>query len=261
VETFRNVPLLVTIVFLYSAVALKLPGFEEALRPPGMVLSNRGLWVPWVGTGRGPGPGVVLAVSAAAAVAFAVLLSGRRRRRGGPEGTGRLAVAVFVVLLGAGLAASQPAVSVPQPSGRLVEGGLRLPPELAALLGGLVLYTSSHIAEIVRGSILAVPWGQTEAAEALGLSAFRRLQLVVIPQALRIMVPPLANQYLNLTKNSSLGVVIAYAELTLVTRTAIAGGSPAPQAVLLLMAAYLALSLSIAAVSNLVNRRLLAAWR
>ena len=95
-----------------------------------------------------------------------------------------------------------------------VANGFRLSAEYAALLFGLVLYTASHIAEIVRGSILAVSRGQGEAADALGLSSFQRLRLVVLPQALRIMIPPLANQYLNLTKNSSLGIAISVYEVT-----------------------------------------------
>jgi general L-amino acid transport system permease protein len=119
-----------------------------------------------------------------------------------------------------------------------------------------VLYTASHIAEIVRGSILAVSRGQAEAADALGLSSFQRLRLVVLPQAFRIMIPPLANQYLNLMKNSSLGIAISVYEVTKVTRVSIAQGAPAPQSIAILMLVYLVFSLAIALVTNLVNRRL-----
>jgi general L-amino acid transport system permease protein len=261
VETVRNVPVLVTIVFLYQAVALRLPAIEHPLRPLGVaVVSNRGIWIPWVKAARGIG---VLVAAVVVGVALAAALASwlRRRLQGGPGSGGLWAGSVLVLALVAGWVASGASVSVPHPAGRVVTGGFWLQTELAALLGGLVLYTSSHISEIVRASILAVPRGQSEAADALGLKPAQRLRLVVVPQALRIMVPPLANQYLNLTKNSSLGVAIAFAELTLVARIATASGSPAPQAISVLVAVYLALSLVIAASTNLLNRRLLAAWR
>lgn len=259
VETIRNVPVLVAIVFLYQAVVLRLPPIEQALEPFGAaVVSNRGIWIPWVAPARGYAP-IVAAVAAGVVLAVVVSRLGSRGRAPG----GRVLWAGLVLALGlvAGWVVSGASISVPHPAGRVVTGGFWLQTELAALLGGLVLYTSSHIAEIVRASILAVPRGQTEAADALGLSSAQRLRLVVVPQALRIMVPPLANQYLNLTKNSSLGVAIAFAELTLVTRIATASGSPAPQAIAVLIAVYLAMSLTIAAATNLLNRRMLAAWR
>jgi general L-amino acid transport system permease protein len=262
VETFRNVPVLVTIMFMYLAVALRLPDIEHPLRPFGLtVVSNRGLWIPWPATARGFGlllGAAVLGIAAAAATASRL---GRRRSERGTGRRGLWAGSVLVLALVAGWAASGATISVPHPEGRVVTGGLRMQTEFAALLAGLVLYTSTHIAEIVRASILAVPKGQSEAAEALGLSSLQRLRLVVVPQALRIMVPPLANQYLNLTKNSSLGVAVAYAELSLVIRIATASGNPAPQAISVQIAVYLALSLTIAAATNLLNRRLLAAWR
>ncbi len=147
-------------------------------------------------------------------------------------------------------------VSLPERGELATTGGFRLSPEYAALLIGLVLYTASHIAEIVRGSILAVPRGQTEAANAVALSGFQRLRFVILPQAFRISVPPMANQYLNLTKNSSLGIAIGFYELTRVTRIEIGQGAPAPQATFVLMLFYLCFSLFIALVTNVINRRL-----
>ena len=224
-------------------------------------MSNRGIWVPWLAPARGYGPLLAaVAVGVLAAIALSKLARGRSGK-GKPGSRVAMVGLVPVLALVAGLLASGATVSVPHPAGRVVQGGFWLQTELVALLGGLVLYTSSHIAEIVRASILAVPKGQSEAADALGLSSLQRLRMVVVPQALRIMVPPLANQYLNLTKNSSLGVAIAFAELTLVTRIATASGSPAPQAMAVLIGIYLALSLTIAAATNLLNRRMLAAWR
>ncbi|HZD23533.1 MAG TPA: ABC transporter permease subunit, partial [Acidimicrobiia bacterium] len=124
------------------------------------------------------------------------------------------------------------------------------------LMLALSFYTASHVAEIVRGSILAVPRGQTEAANALSLSGWQRLRFVVLPQAMRIAVPPIINQYLNYVKNTSLGIAVGFAEVTLITFQAIGNARPAPQLVLLLMAAYLAFSLTISALVNVLNRRL-----
>ena len=120
----------------------------------------------------------------------------------------------------------------------------------------LGLYTASHIAEIIRGSILAVPRGQTEAANAIALSPFQRYRHVVLPQALRIAVPPVISQYLNLVKNTSLGIAVAYAEITSLTFTSIGNGRPAPQSILILMIVYLAFSLTISLLLNIYNRRL-----
>ena len=128
-------------------------------------------------------------------------------------------------------------------------------PYFGALLA-LVVYTSSHIAEIVRGSIQAVPKGQGEAADALALSGFQRMWYVVLPQAMRIAVPATGNQFLNLTKNSSLAAVISFPELTKVTQLAVATRAPAVQAYTLLLLIYLAISLVISLFVNLVNRRL-----
>ena len=125
-----------------------------------------------------------------------------------------------------------------------------------AVLTGLVLYTSSHVAEIVRGSIQAVDRGQSEAAEALGLTSGQRLRHVVLPQAFRIAVPPLINQCLNLTKNSSLAIAVGYAELSALTLVLISQANPAPQMVLILMTIYLVIAIAISIIANVVNRRL-----
>jgi len=125
----------------------------------------------------------------------------------------------------------------------------------------LALYTASHVAEIVRGSILAVPKGQNEAANALALSGFQRYRFVVLPQAARIAVPPIINQFLNLTKNTSLAVAVAYPDVTSLVRTAIGNDQPSPQMILILMGIYLTFSLIISLVLNIVNRRIQLAGR
>ena len=120
----------------------------------------------------------------------------------------------------------------------------------------LGLYTASHIAEILRGSILAVHHGQSEAANALALSAFHRYRFVVLPQAMRIALPPTISQYLNLVKNTSLGTAVGFAEVTAITKTSIGNGRPAVQSIVVLMGVYLSFSLFISLVLNVVNRRI-----
>jgi general L-amino acid transport system permease protein len=124
-----------------------------------------------------------------------------------------------------------------------------------ALLLGLVVYTSAFIGEIVRGGIQAVPYGQIEAARALGLSSGQMLWLVILPQALRVIIPPLGNQYLNLTKNSSLAIAIGYADLFLVTQTIMNTSGQSVTGIFMVMMTYLAMSLTISLVMNVINRR------
>lgn len=259
VESLRNVPVLLIILFWYLGVLLRLPPIGRAVDWDVLVLSNRGL----VGPGlRETGDLLVLAVFAALGVVGAaaswIWRTRRLDRTGQPHhrvlsSGGVLAAALIVGYFAGGRPL---ALSLPERGELATTGGFRLGPEYTALLIGLTLYTASHIAEIVRGSILAVPREQKEAAEALGLSGFDRLRHVVLPQAFRIAIPPVGNQYLNLVKNSSLGVAIAFPEVTRITRITISQGGPAPQAIVVLMAVYLVFSLSISLVMNLVNRRL-----
>jgi general L-amino acid transport system permease protein len=260
VETLRNIPVLLIILFWYLGVVLQLQPLEEGSDWGGVLsVSNRGLVLPWAERTAGLGVFLtVLALSLAVAAAVWIWRTRRFDRTGEPHR--RVLWASAIVLAGAVVAffaGGQPlAASLPEQERFGTVGGFRLSPEFGALLIALVLYTASHIAEIVRGSILAVQRGQSEAANALGLTAFQRLRYVVLPQAFRISVPPVANQYLNLTKNSSLGIAIGFYELTRVTRIEIGQGAPAPQATFVLMLFYLAFSLFIALVTNLINRRL-----
>jgi general L-amino acid transport system permease protein len=260
VETFRNIPVLVIILFWYLGVVLRLPPIGEAVEIPDLlVISNRGVALPWFDkVGAGFAFGLVALVGLAAAALVWIWRTRRFDRTGAPHRRALWAGGVLIAILTVGFFAtgSPWALEFPERGERSTTGGFRLSPEYAALLIGLALYTASHIAEIVRGSILAVPGGQAEAANAVGLSGWQRLRHVVLPQAFRISVPPIANQYLNLMKNSSLGIAISYYELTKITRVSIAQQAPAVQAILLLMGIYLLISLSIALVTNLVNRRL-----
>ncbi len=260
VETLRNIPILLWILFLYLAVILKLPRITEAIEAfDVIVLSNRGLNVPWVvGGANATGFLLVLATALIVALLVGVVRTRRFDATGQPHHRWLWGAGTFLVIATVGYFAlrSPFALTIPERDGRGVQGGIRLGAEYSALLIALVVYTASHIAEIVRGSIQAVPKGQTEAANAIALSSFQRLRFVVLPQAFRIAVPPLANQFLNLTKNSSLATAIGYFELTRLTQQAIANGSPAPPAYLVLMAAYLSLSLTISVIANIVNRGL-----
>lgn len=260
VESLRNVPVLLIILFWYLGVLLRLPPIGRAVDWDLLVVSNRGL----VGPGfRETGDLLVLGVVAALGLVGAAATWVWRTRRSDRTGLSHHRVlwsggVLAATLLVGYVASGRPVtVSLPERGELATTGGFRLSPEYAALLVGLTLYTASHIAEIVRGSILAVPRGQKEGADALGLSSFDRLRYVVLPQAFRIAIPPVANQYLNLVKNSSLGVAIAFPEVTRITRITISQGGPAPQAIVVLMAVYLVFSLSISLVANLVNRRLM----
>jgi general L-amino acid transport system permease protein len=259
VETLRNIPVLVIILFWWLAVLLQLPAIRRAIDLDVIVISNRGLVGPGVEqTAALTGFLIVAVGGVVTAVGVWIWRTRHFDRTGELHHRVLWAASLLLLFLVAGFFAfDRPVgISLPERGERATTGGFRLSPEYAALLIGLALYTASHIAEIVRGSILAVSRGQTEAANAVGLSGFQRLRFVILPQAARISVPPIANQYLNLVKNSSLGVAIAFPEVTRVTRIAIGQQAPAPQSILVLMGVYLFFSLVIALVMNLINRRL-----
>jgi general L-amino acid transport system permease protein len=260
VEGFRNVPVLIIIVFIWLGVFLRLPPISRAVEFLDLVvLSNRGLVVPWFDkVGNGVAFGLVALAGFLLAAAVWIWRSRRFDRTGQPHRRVLWAFGVLLAVLAVGFfVTGRPwVIATPERGALATAGGFRLAPEYAALLLGLTLYTASHIAEIVRGSILAVSRGQSEAANAVGLSDFQRLRFVVLPQAFRISIPPVANQYLNLVKNSSLGVAVSYYEVTKITQVSISQRAPAVQAILVLMAIYLVFSLSIALVTNLINRRL-----
>jgi len=251
VELFRNTPILLQMLFWYFAVFSNLPKIESRILVLDTVyLSNRGVVIPWISQGWG--------VVGLGVLAIAALLTWRWRTRrlveaGDPGRAGLYILATFGVaaalILLFGLGWSLPVIG----TNNQVTGGLSLSAEYCSALLALVFYTGAFVAEIVRGGILAVPKGQWEAAKALGFNNGLVMRLVVFPQALRVMVPPLTSEYLNLCKNSSLAVAIAYPEVYSVSSTIFNQTGRAVEMMLLIMATYLTIDLIIALVMNFIN--------
>ncbi len=220
-----------------------------------MLISNRGILVPWF---EGPALALVATIAVAMIIAWAIARWRHKvnERTGATPRSGLWAFGGAVVVLVLGWVVSGLTATTPELDGRVMSGGIRIDPSFFAILFALVVYTASHIAVIVRGSIQAVARGQGEAADALALSPFQRLWYVVLPQAFRIGIPPIGNQYLNLIKNSSLGAGIGYYDITLVTRTAVGNGSPAVPAFTITLLVYVALSLLTSLIVNIANRRM-----
>ena len=260
VEFVRNVPLRLWILFFYLALLPTLPPAKQAISVGDSVfLSNRGLYVPKLHWGEGAW---TIPLGLAAGILAAVLFSRWARAR--QQATGKRppdlllgAAAVVGLPLLAFFAAGMPvSLEFPELKGFNFRGGLAIQPELVALVLALTIYTATYIAEIVRSGIEGVSKGQSEAASALGLSRGQRLRLVVIPQAMRIIVPPLTSQYLNLTKNSSLATANAYPDLVAVfAGTALAQAGREIEILGLTAAIYLTLSLLTSLAMNLYNRR------
>ena len=260
VEVMRNTPLLLQLLFIYNAVLTPLPNPRNSISlGAGVFINNRGLVLP------DPqfAPGAVW-VLVAAIVGLVLAIAFRIYARRDQEKTGRI---YPVVWIGAGLVLGLPALvylalgqpvtfEAPVLRGFNFQGGVRVLPEFVALVLGLVLYTAAFIAEIVRAGILSVSHGQTEAAMALGLTRQQTLKLVVTPQAMRVIIPPLTNQYLALTKNSSLAVFIGYPDLVQVfAGTVLNQTGAAVQVIAITMSVYLVISLITAAIMNTYNRR------
>lgn len=260
VEVIRNIPLLLQLFFWYFAVLKAMPAVRDSITLPfDSFINQRGIFVPrpipdaqfnWVWVG------LILAIAC-----IVVLRYWAKKRL---EATGQrfpvflTSVAILVGVTGAVALISGAGLSfeIPELQRFNFRGGLQLPPEFVALLFGLTIYTASFIAETVRAGILAVNRGQTEAAQSLGLKEGDRLRLVIVPQAMRVIVPPLTSQYLNLTKNSSLGAAIGYPELVNVfSGTALNQTGRAIECIAMTMAVYLTLSLLTSAIMNWYNGR------
>jgi general L-amino acid transport system permease protein len=260
VEIMRNTPLLLQLLFWYNAVLKALPGPRQSVDVLGLVfLNNRGLYAPrpvfapgavWIAA--------ALAVAAACAVAYRLHARRRQALTGAQAPVGLVSLLLLLGIPGLVYFATGRPVSfdLAHLSGFNMAGGVQIFPELAALLFGLVTYTAGFIAEIVRSGVMAVPKGQTEAASALGLRPGLTMKLVVTPQAMRLITPPLTSQYLSVIKNSSLAVFVGYPDLVSVFAGIVLNQTHAALQVMgITMGVYLAISLAVALALNLYNAR------
>lgn len=258
VETFRNIPLLLQLFFWWGLLNTAAPSPRQAWQIlPDVFVSNRGVAFP-VPVANPAYGWIAIAVF----VGVLLMLPLRRWAARRQAATGRQFPAGWVGLglilglpLAVFLAFGAPfALNAPALRGFNFSGGSTVSPEFVALLLGLVIYTGTFIAEIVRAGILAVSWGQSEAAMALGLKSGQRMRLVVLPQALRVIIPPMTSQYLGITKNSSLAVAIGYPDLVSIANTTMNQTGQAVEGIMMIMAVYLCISLAISLAMNLYNR-------
>jgi len=261
VETIRNIPLLLQLLFWYNGVLKALPELRDSYSfAGGFFINNRGFYIP--NPVARPGFGwveLVFALGVVASVAFAYWAR-RRQMQTGQQAPilwvtlGLVIVLPFIVLLLAGVPIH---FESPQAGRFNISGGIEIVPEFAALLFGLSIYTAAFIAEVVRAGILSVSQGQAEAAYSLGIKPGPALRLIVVPQAMRVIIPPLSSQYLNLIKNSSLAVAIGYPDLVQVfTGTVLNQTGQAVEVVAITMAVYLTISLVTSGLMNLYNQRM-----
>ena len=259
VELFRNIPVLLQMLMWYFVLNEWLPPVSDALHPiPGVFLSKSGMSFPvpvWQ-------PGYLVALTGVFAGAIGAWLY-RHRARTAFERTGiarpmvwpPLLILVACAFVGWIAGGAPTALELPERNDLNVAGGGAVTPEFLAVTIGLTVYTAAFVAEIVRSGIQSVAWGQTEAASALGLTRGQALKLVLLPQALRVIIPPLTNQYLNLTKNSSLAVAVGYPDLVSISNTTLNQTGRAVECIAVIMAVYLTLSLVTAGLMNWYNAR------
>ena len=261
VEVIRNLPLLLQLLFWYKAVLEPLPRPRDSIAiPGGALLNNRGLYVPEPVFGAGAGLiGAAFLLAVFSSIAFYVWAKQQQAATGRIYPIGWISLGALIGLPALAYVVTGGPISFNYPAmgGLNVRGGITVYPEFIALLLGLTTYTAGFIAEVVRAGILAVSKGQWEAADSLGMPYSRTLSTVVIPQALRVIIPPLTSNYLNLTKNSSLAVVIGYPDLAQVfLGTVLNQTGRAIEIVGITMAVYLTISLLTSAVMNYYNQRM-----
>ncbi|MDH3800356.1 MAG: amino acid ABC transporter permease [Desulfobacterales bacterium] len=259
IEVFQDIPVLLQLFFWYALFYEVLPSPRQALNPfSGVFMSNRGLVIA-IPEYAPAHMYMAVAFLAGCLVVYFLRHWARKRQAKTGEYFPVFSVSIgllIVLLLLAWLAGGAPsAMNVPQLKGFNFQGGLNISPEFSALLLGLVLYTAAFVAEAVRAGIQAVSKGQREAAMSIGLKTNQVLQLVILPQALRVIIPPLTSQMLSLTKNSSLAVAIGYPDFVSVAGTAINQTGQAIEGVAMIMIVYLGFSLSTSAFMNWYNKR------
>ncbi|WP_205953735.1 amino acid ABC transporter permease [Pantoea stewartii] len=261
IEIFRNIPPLLQIFFWYFAVLRNLPGPRQALNAFDLAfVSNRGLYIPWPAYAPGTWP-FVIALALAVVASYGLYRFNRQHqlktgqlRRSWPAAVAMLILFPLVAHAVFGAAMHW---DIPELRGFNFRGGFVMIPELAALTLALSIYTSSFIAEVIRSGIQAVPYGQHEAARSLGLPNPVTLRQVIIPQAMRVIIPPLTSQYLNIVKNSSLAAAIGYPDMvSLFAGTVLNQTGQAIETIAITMSVYLIISLLISLLMNLYNRKI-----
>ncbi|AMP08224.1 amino ABC transporter, permease, 3-TM region, His/Glu/Gln/Arg/opine family domain protein [Collimonas arenae] len=259
VEAVRNVPLLLQLFALYFILTELMPPIDAALHPvAGLFLSKNGLQFPlpkWDAGYWGAFAGAMAA--AAGGCAWGIYARRKREMNGHRLPVFVPLILIAIVCVGAGwmLGGAPHVIDAPRRTDGFIDGGAAVTPEFLTILIGLTVYNAAFIAEIVRGGIQSVPFGQHEAAAALGLGRTLELRFVQLPQAMRVIVPPLTSQYLNLTKNSSLAIAIGYPDLVSVANTTLNQTGRAFECISLVMACYLTLSLVTAVGMNIYNKR------
>jgi general L-amino acid transport system permease protein len=262
VGVIRNTPLIIQLAFWYFGIILKLPPVREAVALPGSVyLTQRGVYLPWYE----PLPAfdswrvfIWIALVSLAVIWFIFRWIQNRSELPLPLWSypAYILVPILILWIGFNVQPEPPFIAnFPELVGLNFRGGLRFTPEFAALLFGLVVYTGAFIAEIVRAGIQAVSHGQVEAARSLGLTAAQALRLIIFPQALRVIIPPLTSQYLNLAKNSSLAIAIGYPDLFSVAGTVINQTGATIEVIAIIMLSYLSMSLFTSLLMNIYNSR------
>ncbi|RVV97593.1 ABC transporter permease subunit [Mesobaculum littorinae] len=256
VTVMRNVPLIVQLLFWYGIATSSFPAPREALNPlPGVFLSLRGVYAP--GLIVAPGGGLLLGLGVLVVLlAIAVVLRWPRPPLGRPGWAAICAGGAVLTLWGMSRALGHPlALSFPEMAGLNFRGGTQLSPEFAAIIFGLTLYTAAFVGEIIRGGIEAVGKGQWEGGRALGLTERQIMFRVILPQALRVIVPPMTSQYLSTVKNTTLAVAVGYPELGLVVNTVINQTGQAIESILVMLGVFLTISLSVSLFMNWYNAR------
>jgi general L-amino acid transport system permease protein len=259
VELFRNIPVLLQLLMWYLVFTELLPDPFDPVKAFGVFYLSKGGFqypVPVWGLGQG-----LAAIGALVGIAIAMYY--RRWAQRMFEQTGRvrsmfwvpLGIVIAAAILGWVIGGAPTAWNLPHQGEGMVEGGAAVTPEFIAVLLGLVFYTSSFVAEVVRAGIQSVSHGQVEAASSLGLTRGQSMRLVILPQAMRVIIPPMTNQYLNLTKNSSLAVAIGYPDVVSISNTAINQTGRAVECIAIIMAVYLTTSLTTSAIMGWYNKR------
>lgn len=261
IEIFRNVPILLQILFWYNIVLAALPSPRQSITwADSIFLNARGLYTPSPVFENGS---IFILISVFVAIAINIYLSKKQKKRFEETGEDKLMFPTYILtlilipttvyfMMGGPIS-----MDIPAMKGFGFKGGMVFSPEFLALTFALSIYTATYIAEAVRSGIEAVPTGQKEAAASLGLSKYQSLKMVILPQAIRISIPPIINQFLNLTKNSSLAAAIGYPELVSVfSGTVLNQTGQAIEIILITMAVYLTISLAVSMLLNYVNKKM-----